>query len=170
MSGSKQNDINGIVCHACARHGCYCPSSMVDLPLGEKQASVDYSKSKAMETTHVEEIPKILDIYDIICQYFKKMGLRFDLSEFLSMPKCKVEKAIGQFHVHGHKDTCFFRFSTAFIPGAGQVDGEVLETLWAILNKISWSARTTTLAHRAEILDDHTNDSNWKKMINIGVF
>jgi hypothetical protein len=143
---------------------------MVDLPLGEKQASVDYSKSKAFETTNVKRVRKILDIYDIMCQYYKKLGLRFDLSEFLTMPEFIVEKAIGQFHVHGHKDVCYFRFSTAFIPGAGQVDGEVLETLWGVLNKISWSARTTTLAHRAEILDDHTNDSNWKKMTNIGAF
>ena len=168
MSGSKQNDVNGIVAHACARHGCFCPSSMVDLPLGERQASVDYSKSKAFETTNVKKIRKIMDIYDIMCQYFKKIGLRFELSDFLNMPDFKVEKAIGQFHVHGHKDVCYFRFSTAFIPGAGQVDGEVMETLWAILNRISWGARTTTLAHRAEILDDHANDSNWKKLTNIG--
>lgn len=170
MSGSKQNDVNGIVCHACARHGCYCPSSMVDLPLGEKQASVDYSKSKAFETTNVKKIRKILDIYDVMCQYFKKLGLRFDRSEFLTMPDFIIDKAIGQFHVHGHKDVCYFRFSTAFIPGAGEVDGEGCERLWAVLNKISWSARTTTLAHRAEILDDHTNDSNWKKLTNIGKF
>ena len=85
-------------------------------------------------------------------------------------PDIQYEKAIGQFHIHGHKDSCFFCFSSSFIPGAGQVDGEVLKTLWGALNKISWSARTMTLAHWAEILDDHMNDSNWKKLINIGAY
>ena len=47
------------------------------------------------------------------------------------------------------------------------VDGEVLETLWAVLNGISDSIRSQTTAHRQETLDDHMNDSNWKKMIQL---
>lgn len=141
----------------------------MDIPLGEKQAVIDYSHDQTLKTTNMQGIRRLLLIYDIMCQYYKKLGLRFDRNPYLDMPDIVREKAIGQFHVHGHKDSCFFRFSTSFIPGAGQVDGEVLETLWGVLNKISWSARTTTLAHRAEILDDHTNDSNWKKLINIGM-
>jgi hypothetical protein len=142
---------------------------MVDMPEGERQAGVDYSQSETIKATNMERIRKFLAIYDIMCQYYKKLGIRFGRNGYIDMPSDIIyEKAIGQFHVHGHKDQCFFRFSSNFIPGAGQVDGEVLETLWAQLNKISWSARTTTLAHRAEILDDHTNDSNWKKLINIG--
>lgn len=144
---------------------------MVDMPQGERQAVVDYSGCETMKTTNMEGIRKMLEIYDIMCQYFKKRGLRFTRNPMLHMPPdIEYEKAIGQFHVHGHKDNCFFRFSSSFIPGAGQVDGEILETLWSTFNKISWSARTTTLAHRAEILDDHANDSNWKKLSNIGEY
>jgi len=76
--------------------------------------------------------------------------------------------AIGLFHVHGHKDECLYRWATNYVPGAGVVDGEVLETLWSVLNTVSASTRTASLAHRTEILDDHMNDSNWKKMQNIG--
>ena len=71
------------------------------------------------------------------------------------------------FHVHGHQDSCFFRYATLFIKGAGMVDGEILETLWSTLNSISPSLRTATLAHRSEVLDDHMNDGNWKKMVSI---
>ncbi|KAG6903916.1 hypothetical protein DXG01_013958 [Tephrocybe rancida] len=70
-------------------------------------------------------------------------------------------------HVHGHKDDCYRRFASSFIPGAAITAGEILETLWASLNKVSSQARTATLAHRAEILDDHMSDSNWKKIINM---
>ena len=47
------------------------------------------------------------------------------------------------------------------------VAGEILESLWSVLNKVSPMTRTATLAHRAEILDDHMNDSNFKKMLSM---
>ena len=72
------------------------------------------------------------------------------------------------FHIHGHQDACFFRFATIFIKGTGIIDGEILETLWSTLNSISPSMQTASLAHRLEVLNDHMNDSNWKKIVSIG--
>lgn len=51
--------------------------------------------------------------------------------------------------------------------GAGQVDGEIIETLWSTLNDASRCTQTVSLAHRAEILNDHMNDGNWKKLVGI---
>ena len=103
-----------------------------------------------------------------MCQYYKHMGKRFaDGKAYISLPPIEFEKAIGMFHVHGHQDSCFFRFATSFMKGAGMVDGEILETLWSTLNSISPSMRTASLAHRSEVLDDHMNDSNWKKTVSI---
>ena len=79
----------------------------------------------------------------------------------------KICHAIGQFHVHGHKDDCLYRWATNYVPGTGVVDGKVLETLWSVLNTVSAATRTASLAHRTEILDDHMSDSNWKKMISL---
>ena len=76
-----------------------------------------------------------------------------------------IEHAIGLFHVHAHKDECFFRFATSFIPGAAICAGKILESLWSVLNAISLSAHTSTLAHRVELLDDHACDSNHKKCL-----
>jgi len=47
------------------------------------------------------------------------------------------------------------------------VAGEILESLWSSLNSISPTARMATLVHRAEMLDDHTCDSNHKKTLSI---
>jgi len=169
-SNGGHKDCTGIVCHACGRHGCYCPRSAVNLQKGERQANVDWSLSEALKGCNLNGLGKVLLIYDIACQYHKKLSLRFKRNKYLSLPeKLKLLKAIGSFHVHGHKDTCFFRYSTQFITGAGMIDGEILETLWAVLNHISRSTRTSTLAHRSEILDDHMNDSNWKKLVAIGM-
>jgi hypothetical protein len=40
-----------------------------------------------------------------------------------------------------------------------------MESNWSILNGVSPSTRTATLAHRAEVLDDHACDLNHKKML-----
>ncbi|KAG9312494.1 hypothetical protein JVU11DRAFT_6881 [Chiua virens] len=75
--------------------------------------------------------------------------------------------AVGKFHLSAHKQSCFPRFSLMFILGAGHVDGEILEILWASFNKISPSARAMSLAHRQEVYDDYMQDSNWKKLVGL---
>ena len=57
--------------------------------------------------------------------------------------------------------------SLYFVLGAGQLDGEILETLWAEFNKISSSAGAMSGSHRREVYDDHMWDSNWKKLVGI---
>jgi Kyakuja-Dileera-Zisupton transposase len=164
LLASKACDITGIIAIACARHGCYAPNSLVDLYLGEQQKNIDFGIIKAILLTFVDPEQGMIIFYDIVCQYIvhflERIGIH--IPEGLT-----VEAAIGLFHVHAHKDDCFFRFASTFIPGAGVVAGEILESLWSSLNAISPSARTATLAHRAELLDDHATDSNHKKMLGI---
>ena len=131
--------------------------------------NMDWSLCEALASTNIGLIRLILHIYDINCQYCKHLLERIGRNDKLNIPNdMKICHAIGQFHVHGHKDDCLYRFATNYIPGAGVVDGEVLETLWSVLNTVSAATRTASLAHRTEILDDHMNDSNWKKMMHIG--
>ena len=59
---------------------------------------------------------------------------------------------------------------STFILGAGVVDGEIIETLWEPLNHIAPSTWKASLEHRREIIDDHMNDSNWKKLLHMGVY
>ena len=131
--------------------------------------NMDWSLCEALATTNIGEILHLLHIYDVNCQYCKHLLERIQRNDMLTIPEgLTIFHAIGQFHIHGHKDECLYRWSTSYVPGAGVVDGEVLETLWSVLNTVSASTRTASLAHRTEILDDHMNDSNFKKMLNIG--
>ncbi|KAI0309005.1 hypothetical protein OF83DRAFT_1045983, partial [Amylostereum chailletii] len=41
---------------------------------------------------------------------------------------------IGVWHIHGHMDKYFPKFAPLNIPGIGYIDGEIVETLWTILN------------------------------------
>jgi len=164
LQASKLCDVTGIVSIACGRHGCYAPKALVDLFKGEQQKNVDFALLKALTSTHVEAEQGVLLIYNITCQYF--VHLQDQIGSRLPFG-LDIEAAIGLFHIHAHKDQCFFRYATSFIPGAAIVAGEILESLWSSLNSISPTAQTATLAHRAEMLDDHTTDSNHKKTLGI---
>ena len=167
MRLSKGCDINGIVAIACARHGCFAPNSVANLPAGEQQRNTDWGFLQTIKTTNLDVRQRILFIYDIVCQYIiylhQRIGHRLPAGLI-------IDAAIGLFHVHGHKDQCFFRYATTFIPGAAIVAGEILESLWSTLNSVTPAMRTATLAHRAEMMDDHMTDSNHKKMLTMGEF
>ena len=129
--------------------------------------NMDYSLSQAFKS--LCGMDQAIVMYDISCQYSKKLMNRFAESPHLTWPEnLKVTCGIGLFHVHGHVDSCFCRYASHFIPGAGELDGEIIETLWAPLNHISGSTRGMSAAHRREVVNDHMGDSNWKKLTGIG--
>ena len=131
---SKACDITGVVAIACARHGCFAPNSVANLFHGEQQKNVDWAFLQALKTTNVDQRQGVMLIYDIACQYI--VHLQDHISHLLP-PELKVDSAIGLFHVHGHKDICFFRYATFFIAGATMVAGEILESLWVTLNTVT---------------------------------
>ena len=129
--------------------------------------NIDFCLSEALKY-NMEGIKQALLSYDLMCQFWKNLERRFQGNPHLTFPQAlETLRAIGLFHVHGHVDHCYARYAPTFIPGAGMVDGEVLETLWAALNKIADSARSQSTAHRRETLDDLMNDSNWKKLVGL---
>ncbi|KAN0130182.1 hypothetical protein V8E53_011939, partial [Lactarius tabidus] len=160
-------DVTSIRATACC-HGFFVPTSVVDFQKGERCINMDYSLCKAL-SYNMESIPIALVMYDIMCQYKVHLKERVQRSPELSIPdSLELHTGIGLFHIHGHQDSCLPCFSPSYIPGAKQVDGEIIEMLWAPLNNISWSIRGMSLAHHQEVLDAHMNHSNWKKMVHIG--
>ena len=119
----------------------------------------------------MEDIPVALVMYDIMCQYGVHFEKRVERSPELTLSSSlELRTGIGLFHIHGHQDSCLPRYSPSYIPGAKQVDGEIIETLWAPLNNVSRSIRGMSLVHRQEVLDAHMNHSNWKKLVCIGMW
>jgi hypothetical protein len=129
---------------------------------------MDYSICKAL-SYNMDNIPVALVMYDIMCQYRVHFQAHVRNSLELSIPpSLDLQTGIGLFHIHGHQDSCLPQFSPSYIPGAKQVDGEIIETLWAPLNNISRSIQGMSLSHRQEVLDAHMDHSNWKKLVQIG--
>jgi hypothetical protein len=126
--------------------------------------NIDYSLCQALQ--RVEVIKKVLFIYDIGCEWGKHFWDRVEASNYLRLDKdLEIITTVGKFHLGAHIKECFALFSLNFVQGVGQLDGEILESLWSTLGKAASHTRGMSQAHRQEVLDNHMNDSNWKKMI-----
>ena len=136
-----------------------------------RQVNVDYSVCHGLNF-NADGLGEGLIIYDVNCQYVVHFEDRIkDVSEYLSQdPDMKLLGAIGKCHLADHVDSCFSKWTLNFMKGARNVDGEIMETLWSGMNKVSGAARSMSKAHRQETLDDYMRDSNWKKTVGIGRF
>lgn len=131
--------------------------------------NIDYAICQALSyNTH--GLSQALIAYDVACQWSVHFDERVKQSVHLHLPKdLKYTAAVGKFHLAAHREECFAQYSLNFVQGAGQQDGEVLETLWSSLNKVAGSIRAMTMPHRQERLDQQILDSNWKKHVNMGM-
>lgn len=113
--------------------------------------------------------PGLLLAYDINCQYCIHFRDRMAAGPHLTIQEeLEVTYLIGLFHVHGHKEDCLPKFASTFAKGAGMTSGEIIESLWSILNGIGGITRTMTLAHRQELINACIGDINWKKLQGMG--
>jgi hypothetical protein len=131
---------------------------------------MDYSIFKALNF-NMEGIEAAFISYDVMCQWSVHMMERVNGSHYLDIPNnLELRLVIGLFHIHGHQDTCLARYSPSFIKGSRQIDSESIEVLWALLNEITRSTRGMSISHCQEVIDDHMNNSNWKKLIDLCKF
>jgi hypothetical protein len=80
----------------------------------------------------------------------------------------EITGAVGKWHLAAHIPECFPKFTLNFVEGAGEVEGEILETLWSGLDEVAGLAQAMSIAHHQEVVDEYMNDSNWRKIIRIG--
>jgi hypothetical protein len=131
--------------------------------------NIDYAICNALKYNSYGLLEALV-IYDIGCQWIINFLKRLYHSHHLSVPELmEIITAVGKFHLSAHIQECFVKFSLNFVHGAGQLDGEILETLWAPFNSISASARTMSMASRQQLYDDHMRDSNFKKIVGTGM-
>jgi hypothetical protein len=121
---------------------------------------MDYALSQTMTIGGIDQVPRVLLLYDIMCQWGVHMKKCFALNG-LSMPNVdELLWGVGIWHVYAHINRCFGRYAPIYLKDVGLVDGEILETLWSLLNQVSESCQTMSLASREETINFHMNDIN----------
>ena len=148
-------------------NGAFQLFGMAYTHLKSRQINIDYAVCQSL--CSMESNSRVIAIYDVACQWSRNFRQRVKNSKYLDIPSgLIVTPAVGKWHLGAHVVDCFPKFSLNFIQGIGQVDGEVLETLWSITNKVAGTTRVMGKSHRSEVLDDNMYDSNWKKWVGIG--
>jgi len=125
---------------------------------------MDYSICQALKRFphHVQA----LIIYDICCQWSLHFRQHVSESKFLELfDSLEITGAVGKWHLAAHIPECFPKFSLNFVEGTGEVDGEILEMLWSPLDEIAGLTQAMSIPHAQEVIDDHMNNSNWRKII-----
>ena len=136
----------------------------------QRQVNINYSFANAL-THNMNNIGRVISFYDINCSYTKKLRAQIQNNKFIRLPlNLNILPWIRIWHVHRHQASCFAQYVPLFIPGAGWVDGEIIETLWSNLNIVSGSTRGMSFLHCQELLDFQMNDSNFVKMIRISTY
>jgi hypothetical protein len=134
-----------------------------------RQLNIDYAVCQSIKTISPEQ--RVIAIYDVACQWNINFEKRVEGSPFLEIPEgMSIVPAVGKWHLGAHITECFPKYSLNFVDGIGQIDGEILETLWWPIDKVAAITRAMSKAHRQEVLDDNMYDSNWKKWVGIGEF
>src|ERR1700760_3411450 len=99
-----------------------------------RQMNIDYAICNALKYQSIG-LSEGLVIYDIGCQWVTHFQKRLKQSSHLSIPDAmKLLVAVGKFHLSANIKECFALYSLNFMYGLGQLDGEILETLWAPFN------------------------------------
>ncbi|THU97242.1 hypothetical protein K435DRAFT_663020 [Dendrothele bispora CBS 962.96] len=168
----------GLASIACSRHGCFFPNASMNIRRAEQHRIFDFGMAnichwveKVLNSATVPENVKIRHlnaIYDRGCQYSVHFPARMQEFGFELPTDVKIAFFIGKFHLGVHQADCWAMYTLDLMLGAGRQDGEILETLWAGLNKSKGTVHALSEAHRQEFLDDLLQDSNFRKLINGG--
>jgi hypothetical protein len=77
-------------------------------------------------------------------------------------------RGIPKYHLAGHTDSCYTRFSLNNMHGVGRLDAEGCERAWADLNQASGSTAEKGPGARIDSLNHCMQDWNWRKTIGMG--
>ncbi|VDB99537.1 unnamed protein product [Peniophora sp. CBMAI 1063] len=165
----KVTDIKGIGAWACARHGEFAAGGTCNYELGEASGPADVALNNTFKlNTDPEVVDRLQLFYDIWCRYGVHLRERFNRTPNVSWPEfAEVLGSVGVWHIYGHVFECYGRWSSLYARHCGIVDGEILETLWSVLNQILETCRGMSLAHREEVISMFESDSNHRKNLNM---
>jgi hypothetical protein len=118
------------------------PLTPVHMTFASSFAYTDYAISSAMSILMHEGAESIGVFYDIFCHWSKGFWNRAPmvlLPDSSLTPPWNFFGGIPKYHLAGHTDSCYARFSLNNMFGVGRLDAEGCERAWGDLNQASGS-------------------------------
>ncbi|THG93084.1 hypothetical protein EW026_g8052 [Hermanssonia centrifuga] len=153
---------------SCARHMFVLLGGGVDLQKWERFANVDFAMISGL-WLWADLFMHIL-AYNINCQYCINFEKRMEAfrqltTEFESIPMCIkyfpwTLPGVRKFHLPAHNTSCHYKFSLNLLPGAGMMDGESPEQIWASLNALAPRTREMAASHCHDVINEFHRNMN----------
>ncbi|KIY63047.1 hypothetical protein CYLTODRAFT_337486, partial [Cylindrobasidium torrendii FP15055 ss-10] len=107
--------------------------------------------------------------YDIACQYKKNFARR--VANHPALVEVDIELiswALPIWHGNVHALKCETVNSVKYRWGVGKTDGEGIERVWAILNRMAYMLKEEQPGARHDDLEDKINHHNFRKNLTLG--
>ncbi|QRV96937.1 hypothetical protein RhiJN_24956 [Ceratobasidium sp. AG-Ba] len=158
---------SGVGAVTCARHTFYMPGGVVNYYKGERFAYTDFAILSVLQLLFTEAAIRVGIFYDIYCHWIKTFWTRLaNIAMFgVFIDRLKIFGGVGKYHIAGHTDSCYARYSPNNMQGIGRMDAEGCERAWADMNQAARSSAEKGPGFRIESLNDCMHDWNWRKLI-----
>ena len=140
--------------------------------MSSRYCNMDFALMSTLIPSLNDGISRVLVSYDIACQWHK--NLQSHLSSYRSLPPVQLSTlkywkvAVPKFHLPAHGTSCQLAYNLAYTKHAGRMDSERIEAGWSQTNSMATWTRESGPNARRDILDDHWNASNWKRLVGLG--
>lgn len=134
-------------------------------------SNMDFALLSTLTPSLEAGISRVLVSYDIGCQWHKNLQSRLD--NYVAFPPRRLSDlkywkvAVPKFHIAGHGIECQVLYNLAYTKWAGRMDGERIEGGWAQTTGMATWTRESGPNARRNILDDHWNADNWRKLLGL---
>ncbi|CAE6527007.1 unnamed protein product [Rhizoctonia solani] len=162
-------DVTGVGAITCAPHSCFVPGGFVDFRrgTGEKFIYADYALASSY--AHMSRLGSLTVglTYDVWCHYQSNLWRRNqNLPSSIALPpQLDLVGAIPKWHLAGHDQACYVRWSLDNTQHVGRMEGEGPERVWAHLNEHSGSTSEQGPGARTDTLNNVAYEWNFEKMI-----
>jgi hypothetical protein len=112
-------------------------------------------------------------IYNIACQYQKKLATRVAATNFpphlrRSLAKHDFKYFIPKGHINAHGEACHRTMNLNHERQVGRSHGETVEQEWAHINKCATATREMGPGAQHVILEDQWSGWNWRRTVALG--
>lgn len=180
--------VSGLSSLVCARHGIFIPQGTVDLEKGEtwvvrRSASalayiplvrfyrLDHCWAIGQGRQPHERLRRVLSC-DRACSlsvnFLTRLRTEFPDDSRLHSIAEQIVWVIPKLHIHGHTESCQYRFHLAFTEGVGRTDGESVERSWVDTKEIAVISKDASPATRIDIINSEHDWSNFVRGVTMG--
>ncbi|KAJ7457415.1 hypothetical protein FB451DRAFT_1341923 [Mycena latifolia] len=161
---------SGIGTVDCTHHNMKRPNGVGDLQKGERYINMDYMLW--MSLAGYDDLVQLMISYDIVCQWHINIWchlVKYD-PELVQRAGARFYIwLIPKWHLPALIEACNILYSFNLTPYIGRTDGKSPERGWANANPLAASTKEMGPGARRDMLDDHFNDWNHKKIITLGL-